>query len=1241
MASQPTAPDFYRKAYQDFTGGLATRANPLQIAANQFSQLQNAVMNDEDILQKVQGYTFDGAPFPNTPDSFIRLLLNYKIGSSVNTLVCAAQDDGNANVTYKVDLKQSSGDGNYYYFGHTVGTADVTYGSTAVTGLGTSWALHLKAGDKFGVGGLGASGPTVWYEIASVNSNTSLTLLAPYAGTTATSVSYMVRIILNKSYLPVGVVFNNNVIISNGTDAMMEYNNTTLGRIQPTVLNGVNYLPPAANFLVLHKNRVFALNWPGAPSGVAWCYANDETTWDPVSTATVFAEDNGSIVGAVSYAGSLLVFKDNGNIYQMAGEFDQNAQGSPAYIKLLDCPDNLGVIFGRTIVVSDSANADTNFFLGQAKVYFLSQTGIYAIDTRLYVTKMSWDIQPTLENLTLLSSATANKQFAFTSLAQWDTGTMNSLSGYQVTNGLSTFFNSDVMPNVRTDITNTVATCIDSSNNLYVAWVAPVASGVNQVNYAVYSALDDSVVQTEVVSSSFLVGTNSISAAHADSVSIAVSSSGTVGIMTRFYTAKTSSTGNIGANACYVMSELIGGVWENNIAWQGTETGESGANTYYDTYRSVSTGICLRYLSSTNPGAVIACGNAYTSVSSGQFIQYGGQGGGFLSRSGTTWTMTTIGGPTGGGVGSPGSEIYTAVDFAIDGSGNYYAALAASNEAVYSSWATTGYNAGAYPNTVWYAKSTNGGLNWTFPLSTSSLAVNYLVVDGNGHTTNNGAGAQIGNGSVGIGLDENNTVAIVYNFCVGTGGDVGNIVRYNVSDSTPLKSTVLSGSTISGTYYPVYLKGYYNNGTGNETYYSILPQSDGTYQENITYNINYNVGAAEFTNGSTAVVGTNTRWTLWVQAGDLIKLGTDSEDVYATVSTVNSDMSITLSAAYTGTTNATAAAYLTKRRVDVLGNVPSPGFASTLRGGNISPNQNVFAMVSVGTSANTAIVRRVTTIGTWLSPLESDNTMTQWSSFNVVDPLSSGNTILYQVGTYTSGSIPAQNEYLLSSGALVSSNNSNAYMQAEVFFYLHNFAQSSISGLLFNYIGTGVNSVLPTAIVFNNEMYLSVTEPSYTGNNMMIFQDRVGSWSTFTTGSCAMARYNQTLYIGDSQSGNIYKFRQGYDNNGSAYSMIAVTKEDILGSLELQKDIYKVYVSFVNQPVGTVTFSYRTDNFLTPGGSTWTDSTIDMTQGGLYEVTGMGGLRCSSIQFKLEQADADVQVGILGFVILYKYYNLR
>jgi hypothetical protein len=70
---------------------------------------------------------------------------------------------------------------------YKTGTASVTNNSPTVTGSGTLWLANVTAGDSFTVAGDG-----VMYDVASVDSDTQVTLSAPYAGTTASGVVYAI-----------------------------------------------------------------------------------------------------------------------------------------------------------------------------------------------------------------------------------------------------------------------------------------------------------------------------------------------------------------------------------------------------------------------------------------------------------------------------------------------------------------------------------------------------------------------------------------------------------------------------------------------------------------------------------------------------------------------------------------------------------------------------------------------------------------------------------------------------------------------------------------------------------------------------------------------------------------------------------------------------------------------------------------------------------------------------------------
>jgi len=76
---------------------------------------------------------------------------------------------------------------------YTTGTAGVTSGATTVTGSGTTWTSKMAGRYiKLTESDTATSGDGEWYEIASVASTTSLTLVKAYNGTTASGASYTI-----------------------------------------------------------------------------------------------------------------------------------------------------------------------------------------------------------------------------------------------------------------------------------------------------------------------------------------------------------------------------------------------------------------------------------------------------------------------------------------------------------------------------------------------------------------------------------------------------------------------------------------------------------------------------------------------------------------------------------------------------------------------------------------------------------------------------------------------------------------------------------------------------------------------------------------------------------------------------------------------------------------------------------------------------------------------------------------
>ena len=75
---------------------------------------------------------------------------------------------------------------------YRTGTVAVTSGSRTVTGSGTLWAVTVSPGDEFTICDANALPTGGRYEVETVNSNTSITLVQNYQGSTASGLAYAV-----------------------------------------------------------------------------------------------------------------------------------------------------------------------------------------------------------------------------------------------------------------------------------------------------------------------------------------------------------------------------------------------------------------------------------------------------------------------------------------------------------------------------------------------------------------------------------------------------------------------------------------------------------------------------------------------------------------------------------------------------------------------------------------------------------------------------------------------------------------------------------------------------------------------------------------------------------------------------------------------------------------------------------------------------------------------------------------
>ena len=1130
MSIKPISENF-RKDYQDFSGGLNTRNSQLVIPANQFAQLDNCVVNDKQLLEKAKGYTNANSPFPDSSSSFIRMLVNFRRGSVSEKLVCAALDASNTNATYQVDLKESAGDGTWSYIGYNIGKASFVSGSKTVTGSsGTLWLANIKPGDKIQA----TSGS--WYEVGSVTTNTSLELTINFAQSSTGAVDYLARPVLHKSSIPRAVTFNNNLVIVDGNVTPLSYNGTCVYNVPAA------YSPqPQFKFIEVHKNRVFAAD----ADNIYWSAVDDETSWLEVAQEPVFTQSGGSICGIKSFGDSLVVLKDNGRVFQVFGSFDQTAEGSPAFIRALDMPENMGVIAGYTAVVHDDA-----------RLYFLSESGVYSIGSSMDLKKESLSVIPEIQNLVLKSSVTGTNSFQFDTKPQWDLGTHNGTratsSGELVTYGDHTNL-SNISRHIAgdgNDIAGNNTNCVIATDGkVYAPFIE---SSGRYLKCTIWDTDGTTTTETVADTRSLPVGytpynTNTFFG----SLKCAISSSNKIGV------AISRITDN-GSGYTYevIFMERVAGTWTITLA--ATTSGLHFVDAFI-------------YNSGEDPRLVLA---PSTRTSMGYYRRVAG-----------VWTSSAI---------------------------SMYATSAYGCSMVFTSTSHVSLFVNYHTDFI-HQISADDGASWS---SDETIVV---------------AGGEWGRKGQ-IVLDNIGDIKVAYSTYTTSTGYPARIVHRNLTRNV---STTISTSTEEE------LGGYQYVNYGDLFFIIKGPRGVDAAYEYFVIDAAHTIGSsATFANGNATVTGSNTKWLTFLSVGDRIKLLTDDETKYGTILSIETDTSLTLTATYTGSSS--TGNYVSVHRKTVFGSdVGASGVTTAYTEQYRQPSLTSYGTLVVSEAPNSSdgmSIRRISFNPTWTSPEEHDSTLSEWGTYIVTDEIKPNSTIVYQSAVDTA--TMANPDYsTIIPPVKVSSESSKTYFKTKISFNVSGFSSCSIGKLTVNFTGAGVDAKIPTAVAYDNEIYFAATQTGESANNKELLLDRGHVWSTHFYPVTFMTRFLGNLWGGSSLNGDVFCLRSGYNYDGSAYTATALFKEDLLGSLELEKDIYKVYVVFEKQSTGTFTLSYRTNNYRTVGGSDWTSQVINSTGEGMAEV--LIGQRASSLQFKISNSGSNERMGIIGLIVLYGFLNLR
>lgn len=180
------------------------------------------------------------------------------------------------------------------------------------------WLDHLGAGDFIKIGAGSINTAATWYTIASVDTDTSLTLTAVYAETSAYQQSYVVRLIFQGDS---GDIWSTQqfiddalgpvVVFTNGVDTPVYY----AGSGQCVAMSGFITDFVSAKYVSSFKGRL-AFDWlvlAGGNEPTAQCISDvfNILSWDDLLIRFFNEENADEIRGACVFGGYHVVFKEN------------------------------------------------------------------------------------------------------------------------------------------------------------------------------------------------------------------------------------------------------------------------------------------------------------------------------------------------------------------------------------------------------------------------------------------------------------------------------------------------------------------------------------------------------------------------------------------------------------------------------------------------------------------------------------------------------------------------------------------------------------------------------------------------------------------------------------------------------------------------------------------------------------------------------------------------------------------
>lgn len=164
-------------SYYALDGVYLTKGGSLRLDSLEAEPYSNIIYNtyiedvdtDEKLQQYIFSYIYKDLLLVSVPCESLYSITETGFYYETGTVECTDSSTGNSS--------------------YNTGTATFTQNSTAVAGSGTAWLTNAEPGDLIGVG----ASPTKWYKISDVTSDTAITLFEPFAEATASGSAYVIK----------------------------------------------------------------------------------------------------------------------------------------------------------------------------------------------------------------------------------------------------------------------------------------------------------------------------------------------------------------------------------------------------------------------------------------------------------------------------------------------------------------------------------------------------------------------------------------------------------------------------------------------------------------------------------------------------------------------------------------------------------------------------------------------------------------------------------------------------------------------------------------------------------------------------------------------------------------------------------------------------------------------------------------------------------------------------------------